>query len=303
MAYLSMDQTRAHATRGGEAERTLTMRTRILCPIIILTCVITPVLVAGCGQRMGGLRARIEANRLARSVPVEGPPVTVGRITAVDIENPWGDVIVDARPRNEESFVSFKVRWERRLRWRAARQGYEFDPTGDYFTATHTTNGEVGTVTVRPTDLTVEGFRPPIDVIVYVPRADGVRVRNAGGKIKIIGATGVIDAESGAPDREGGDIEIRTDGPIHEPITAWSSHGDVKMVVSKDSSGTIELVAPRGRVTFDGRYGVTEHSRPERGRWTGIWNDGINPITLRTDDGDALIMIADHPTMYTLKDW
>lgn len=279
------------------------MRTRILSPIIALTLVATLLVIAGCGNRMGGLRARLEANKLARSVPVEGPPVTVGRITAVDVENPWGNVIIDARPRNEESFVSFKVQWERRLRWRAARQGYEFDPTGDYFTAEHSTDGEVGTVTVRPTDLTVEGFRPPIDIVIYVPRADGVRVRNAGGNVTVIGATGVIDVESGTPEREGGDIEIRTDGPIHEPITAWSSHGDVKMVVSRDSSGTIDLVAPRGRVTFDGRYGVTEHSRPQRGRWTGVWNDGINPITLRSDDGDVVIMVAENPSMYTLKAW
>lgn len=279
------------------------MRTRILCPIVAATLVTGLSLAPGCGQRMGGLRARIEANRLARSVPVQGPPVTVGRITAIDIENPWGDVIIDARPRNEESFIAFKVDQERRLRWRAARQGYEFDPTGEYFTAVHETNGEVGTVVVRPTDLTVEGFRPPIDIVVYVPRADGVRVRNAGGKITIIGATGVIDAESGTTDLEGGDIEIRTDSPIYEPITASTNQGDVKMVITRDSAGTIELLAPRGRTTFDGRYGVVDHSRPARGSWTGIWNDGINPISLRAEDGDALIMIAENPTMYTLKGW
>jgi hypothetical protein len=279
------------------------MRTRIVSPIIALTLILGACWLSGCGQRMGGLRARIEANRLARSVPVQGPPVTVGRITAVDVENPWGDVIIDARPRNEESFISFKVDQERRLRWRAARQGFEFDPTGEYFTAVHETNGEVGTVVVRPTDLTVEGFRPPIDIIVYVPRADGVRVRNAGGKITVIGATGVIDAESGSAEHEGGDVEIRTDGPIHEPIIASSTHGDVNLVVGKDSSGTVELIAPRGRTTFDGRYGVVEHSRPKRGHWTGVWNDGINPITLRSDDGNAVVMIVEHPTMYTLKGW
>lgn len=279
------------------------MRTRTWIPIIALTLAGTLAATAGCGQRMGGLRARIEANKLARSVPVEGEPVTVGRITAIDVENPWGDVTVDARSRNEESFIAFKVREERRLRWRTARQGYEFDPTGEYFTAEHVTNGEVGTIVVRPTDLTIDGFRPPIDIIVYVPRADGVRVRNAGGNIKIIGATGVIDAESGTAETAGGDIEIRSDGPIHDPITAWSSHGNVRMVLGKDSSGTIELFAPRGKTTFDGRYGITEHSRPAKGYWSGIWNDGINAITLRADDGDSVIMVVDNPTMYTLKNW
>ncbi|RMH29856.1 MAG: hypothetical protein D6692_03080 [Planctomycetota bacterium] len=272
-------------------------------PIIPLTLAGFLLASAGCGQRMGGLRARIEANKLARSVPVQGSPVTIGQITAIDIENPWGDVVIDARPRNEESFIAFKVRKERHLRWRGAWQGFEFDPTGEYFTAVHETNGEVGTVVIRPTDLTVEGFRPPIDVIVYVPRADGVRVRNAGGDVKVIGAVGEIDVRSGTDDMAGGDIEIRTDGRLVDPIIATSNGGDVKIVASKDSAGTIELEAPRGRVTFDGRYGVTQHSRPEKGRWTGVWNDGLNQISLRSETGDAVMVVVDHPTMYTLKGW
>lgn len=279
------------------------MRSKSTTPIIALTLAGTLLASAGCGQRMGGLRARIEANKLARSVPVQGSPVTIGQITAIDVENPWGDVIIDARPRNEESFIAFKVRKEKHLRWRGAWQGFEFDPTGEYFTATHETNGEVGTVVVRPTDLTVEGFRPPIDVIVYVPRADGVRVRNAGGEVKVIGAVGEIDVRSGTDDMAGGDIEIRTDGQLVDPINASSNGGDVKIVASKESAGTIELEAPRGRVTFDGRFGVTQHSRPEKGRWTGVWNDGINQISLRSETGDAVMVVVDHPTMYTLKDW
>jgi hypothetical protein len=279
------------------------MRSKSTTPIIALTLAGTLLASAGCGQRMGGLRARIEANKLARSVPVQGSPVTIGQITAIDVENPWGDVIIDARPRNEESFIAFKVRKEKHLRWRGAWQGFEFDPTGEYFTATHETNGEVGTVVVRPTDLTVEGFRPPIDVIVYVPRADGVRVRNAGGEVKVIGAVGEIDVRSGTDDMAGGDIEIRTDGQLVDPINASSNGGDVKIVASKESAGTIELEAPRGRVTFDGRFGVTQHSRPEKGRWTGVWNDGINQISLRSETGDAVMVVVDHPTMYTLKGW
>lgn len=279
------------------------MRTQVARPIIALTFAGALLAASGCGQRMGGLRARIEANRLARSVPVEGTPVTVGQITAIDIENPWGDVTIDARPRNEESFIAFKVRKERHLRWRGAWQGFEFDPTGKYFTAVHETTGEIGTVVVRPTDLTVEGFRPPVDIIVYVPRADGVRVRNAGGKVTVIGATGAIDIESGLPEIAGGDVEIRTDARLDQPITASSTGGDVSLVASRDSAGTFELSAPRGRTTFDGRFGVVDDSRPSKGHWTGVWNDGINPVSLRSDTGNTVVMIAEHPTMYTLKGW
>ncbi|MFK7883778.1 MAG: hypothetical protein AB8F26_06295 [Phycisphaerales bacterium] len=279
------------------------MPTRTNTPIIALTLAAALLTLTGCGQRLGGIRARIENNKLARSIPVQGTPVTVGQITAIDVENPWGDVVIDARPRNEESFIAFKVRKERHLRWRGAWQGFEFDPTGSYFTAEHETNGEVGTVVVRPTDLTVEGFRPPVDIIVYVPRADGVRIRNAGGKVTVIGATGSIDVRSGTDDIAGGDIMIRTDERLDDLITAESTGGDVKVVAGKDSAGTIELTAPRGDVTFDGRYGVTAHSRPAKGSWTGVWNDGINPISLHSESGDAVMVIVDHPTMYTLKDW
>ena len=101
----------------------------------------------------------------------------------------------------------------------------------------------------------------------------------------------------------GGDIEIRTDGRLLDPINALSNGGDVKIVAGKDSAGTIELEAPRGRVTFDGRYGVTQHARPEKGRWTGVWNDGLNQISLRSETGDAVMVVVDHPTMYTLKGW
>ncbi len=264
---------------------------------------LTGLAVSGCGQRMGGLRARIEANKLARSVPVQGTPVTVGQITAIDVENPWGDVVIDARPRNEESFIAFKVRKERHLRWRGAWQGFEFDPTGAYFTAEHETDGEVGTVVVRPTDLTVEGFRPPVDIIVYVPRADGIRVRNAGGNVTVVGATGSIDVRSGSEDHLGGDVEIRTDLTLDDLLVAESTGGDVRVVASKDSAGTIELVAPRGETTFDGRYGVTAHSRPSKGHWTGVWNDGINPIRIHSEAGDAVMMIVENPTMYSLKGW
>jgi len=270
---------------------------RILLPFIVLSLLGT-ALLPGC-TRMGGLRARMAAKELAHQVPIEGDPITVGRLNAIVIDNPNGKVKVYAKSGHEEAHIYFRVDKERQLRFRAARQGFDFDPVGEYFTAVHTNNGELSTLTVSPTDLTVEGYRPPVDLTVYIPQCDGLEVRNAGGKVIIVGVTGVINVESGTNIREGGHIEIRTDKSQVETIHATTNNGHVTLVTGPESAGTIELIAPRGKTSFSSRYGVINHSMPSKGHWTGIWNDGINEIRLNTEDGNATVMVVENPVMFS----
>lgn len=253
----------------------------------------------GC-ERMGGLRARMAANELAHSVEIKGDPVTIGRYTAVDVENPKGNVRVVALPKHEEARISFRVQKEHLLRWRSMRMKLGFDPNGEYFTAEHINDGELSTLVVRPTDLTIEGYRLPVNVTVYVPQCNGLRVWNTDGDVDVVGVSGVIDVRSGDEQNEGGNIEIRTENSLHDTITAWTNDGDVTLVAGPDAGGTIELVAPRGRTSFWSKHGVTEHSRPEVGRWTGIWNDGTNSIRLETLTGNAKLMVVDNPVMHSL---
>lgn len=268
-------------------------------PIAALAAIVL-VSTPGC-RRMGGLRARMAANEIAHSVDIKGTPVTIGRFTAVDIENPKGNVKVVALPRNEEAYIRFRVQQEHRMRWRAMRMKLDFDPNGEYFTAEHITDGELSTLVVRPTDLTIEGYRPPVDITVYVPQCDGLRVWNAGGNVDVVGVSGVIDVSSGDELRSGGDIEIRSGEELSETINAWSNGGDVTLLAGPDAAGTIELLAPRGKTSFWSKHGLTEHSRPEVGRWTGIWNDGTNSIHLESRHGNAKMMVVEHPVQYSLS--
>lgn len=275
---------------------------RNLIPLVTLLA-LGAALMPGC-TRMGGLRARMAANELAHSVPIQGIPITVGRLNAVVIDNPNGKVKVYAKPGNEEAHVYFRVDQERRLRWRAARQGFDFDPVGEYFTAVHTTDGQLSTLTIEPTDLTVMGYRPPVDLTITIPQCDGIEVRNAGGKVIIVGVEGVINVESGNSVKAGGPIEIRTDKSQVESIYATTNSGHVTLVTGPESEGTIELIAPRGKASFSSRYGVVDNSIPAKGHWTGVWNDGRNEIRLRSEDGDASVMVVENPVMYTSgKTW
>ncbi|MBL4590995.1 MAG: hypothetical protein JKY96_03440 [Phycisphaerales bacterium] len=259
------------------------------------------VLLASTGcTRMGGLRARMAANEIAHTVELKGLPVTIGRFIAVDIENPKGNVKVVALSRNEEAYVRFRVQKEHLLRWRSMRMKLGFDPNGEYFTAEHITDGELSTIVVRPTDLTIEGYRLPVDVTVYVPQCHGLRVLNAGGKVDVVGVTGVIDIVSGNAQTKGGKVEIRTESELHETISVWTNNGDITLVTGPDAGGTIELIAPHGRTSFWSKHGHTEHSRPEVGRWTGIWNNGSNSIKLESRNGNTKLMVVANPIHHSL---
>ncbi len=264
-------------------------------------------LIAGTGgckerKRMGGIQARIQAKKLAHSVEINGIPMTIGQFTAVDIENPSGNVEIRSHSRHEKAFVEFRVRKERWLRFRMAKQGIEFDATGDYFTAEYVVPDEslnqYGTLVIRPTDLSIEGFRPPIDVLISIPRCDGAKVTTSNGHIKITGVSGSVEVRNGDEFTEGGDIWIRSGEKPIEEIMAYTSKGDVHLVASPDNTGVFDLSAPRGSASFTSRYGYVDHSMPQRGKWTGIWNDGTNAISLHSENGDATVFVTEKPQFH-----
>jgi len=280
-----------------------TTRTRrvVVLGFAALAGVVVAGSMASC-KRMGGLRARLTAKQLAHSVNIDGIPITVGQFTGLDIENPWGDIEVRAATRNEYALVEFRVRKERWLRWRMARQGIEFDPVGEYFTARYEVPegslNQVGTLVIRPTDLDIEGFRPPIDVVVTITRCDGARIRTTRGKVKVTGVTGTIDVMNGTETVEGGDIVIRSGERPIEEVFAYTSRGDIHLLLSPENTGIFDLRAPRGDAVFQSDFGYVDHSMPESGRWTGVWNDGTNAIELQSEDGDANVWVMENPHLF-----
>lgn len=257
--------------------------------------------ISGC-KRMGGVQARVQAKKLAHTVQIDGIPITVGQFTAIDIENPSGDVEIRSHSKHEKAYVEFRIRKERWLRWRMAHQGIEFNPVGEYFTAEYIVPegslNQVGTLIVRPTDLSIDGFRPPIDVLISIPRCDGAKVSTSNGRIMITGVTGTIEVRNGDEFTKGGDVIIRSgDSPIEE-VMAYTSKGDVHLIASPDNSGVFEITAPRGDALFSSRFGTVDHSMPARGRWTGIWNDGTNSISLHSENGNAQVFVTEQPQFY-----
>lgn len=283
------------------ARRTGIRRALALGGAAVLSAAVLMGTMSAC-KRMGGVRARLTAKQLAHSVNIDGIPITVGQFTGLDIENPWGDIEVRAASRNEYAMVEFRVRKERWLRWRMAKEGIEFDPVGEYFTASYEVAegslNQAGTLIIRPTDLDIEGFRPPIDVVVTIPRCDGARVRTTRGTVKITGVTGAIDVVNGSDTIEGGDIVIRSGERPIEEVMAYTSRGDIHLLLSPENTGVFDLRAPRGKPVFQSDFGYVDNSIPEPGRWTGVWNEGTNAISLQSEDGDAKVRVIENPHLF-----
>ncbi|MFK7760313.1 MAG: hypothetical protein AB8C13_10250 [Phycisphaerales bacterium] len=288
-------------TFGNESRLKLTARTAAFVAVSGLFLA-SAGMMTGCENkriRMGGVQARIQAKKLAHSVGIDGIPITVGQFTAVDIENPNGDVEIRSHSKHERASVEFRVRKERWLRWRMAKQGIPFNPVGEYFTAEYINPegslNQAGILIVRPTDLTVDGYRPPIDIVISVPRCDGAKVSTTNGRVMITGVAGTIDVSNGDEFTKGGDVIIRTGEDPIEEVMAYTSKGDVHLFTSPDNTGVFDITAPRGSASFSSKFGVVDHSMPERGRWTGIWNDGTNAISLHTENGDAEVYVTERP--------
>ena len=274
---------------------------RTLTGLLAITLAVMLISTTGC-KRMGGVKARLVAKQLAHSVPINGQPITVGQFTAVDVENPWGDVIIDANSKHEYAMVEFRVRKERWARFEMARAGIEFDPVGEWFYGEYITPedtlNQVGTLVIRPSDLTIDGFRPPVDIKISIPRCDGARVRSTRGKIQITGVSGTVDIENGDDNTPGGEIVIRTSDSTLEEIAAISSQGDVYVVTTPNNAGRFDIRAPFGDAFFRSRYGYMDEVMPEKTRWTGVWNDGSNAIDLQADRGDAGVFVVENPARF-----
>lgn len=268
------------------------IRRRALLAAVLL-CPMLGVL-PGCppkvGYRKGGLIARMVFAKRERQVTIEGVPVTNGRFTAFDIDNPDGSVTIRVGDGYPEAYIGARIRDEAKHEAAAREEGWEFDRVKDWFTAEHVTAGETGVVTVRPTEATLnDGTRPFLDLWVQTPTCDGLEVRSRYGSVRVYGLRGSVRVESD------GDIEIKTEEPLSGTIELRSLEGDVFLVAPPASKGTFLINAPDGRVVFNARNGRTEQARPRDGEWSGVFNRGTNPVTITSETGNASVYIREHP--------
>ena len=121
---------------------------------------------------------------------------------------------------------------------------------------------------------------------------DGITVRAQRGNVSVTNIEGAVDISTSQ-----GNVRVMTDLPMRQAVTITIRQGNIDYRVRGESSGALDCQAIRGRVDHRVRTGrlIIEPDR-DKGRLRAILNDGDNPITLRTADGDIRIAVVDNPT-------
>ena len=277
----------------ADSTRPLMTLSRAALGVALAGALIGAVAVGGCGERKGGLRARMVLEEAERRIPIDGRPIALGRFTGFDIENPDGPVTIIVNRRYTEAFVEGRALNEGDLVWESYEEDWDISPRGPWFELDHLTAGETGVVRIVPFNTLPDGTRPRVELVIKTPVCDGLTIR-ADGDVNIHGdAQGEIRV-----DTTGGGVTIRSNEPLTNDV-AVRAESDIMFVTVPVSRGSIELSAPNGRTIFDSAYGAVHSVRPEPGRYTAVWNRGGNAYVLHSESGDANILVREKPDMYS----
>jgi hypothetical protein len=206
----------------------------------------------------------------------------------IDVESFAGNVIINVTDRYPE--VSVRVRRAAVhgfLRQREANQSLNFVN----YTA-KMEHGDTGPrLVVRTLTTHPEPHFQRAHVFIDVPSAENITVRTSRGNVSLRGVSGEISVET-----THGDVRLVTNRALTRPVTILNQRGDIDFRVRGESQGSFDLQAIRGQVSRRINYGklLTEPgSRHDFFR--GRWNDGDNPVTMRTIDGNIRVSVVHNP--------
>ena len=218
---------------------------------------------------------------------------------AVDVHNEAGSVIIQVDDRLEQPVVRHRVRWT----------GLGDDGSWNKYRAPAIVSaqpepGPLGhaTLRVRSQVLDHAPAETEIDLIIRLPRCDGVRVRNTSGPVILVGVGGAITVDNGFGGGEGGRIELRSNRPILDPVALTTTDGRISIIAAEGSRAEVDMHTFEGKAVFSAPRGVITNLRPAIGQWRGTWNDGTNPLLVRTGRGEIRLLVTDDPENYSVAD-
>lgn len=129
------------------------------------------------------------------------------------------------------------------------------------------------------------------NIVIRARDIHGVRVYNERGDVVVKGITGPVDIQT-----RDGHVRIVTPLVMNEQVTVENRRGNIVYRVRSESSGLINATAINGEATLDLRYGNAVILPGSTGdHLVARFNDGLNPITMRTVEGNVRIFVVPDP--------
>ncbi len=125
---------------------------------------------------------------------------------------------------------------------------------------------------------------------INVPRVDGVRVRTRDGNVDLVNIRGAVTVVA-----DNGDVIVRTEKAIVQPVDINAVNGSIEYRVREDSAGVIDVEAVNGRADFRGYKGLAKIRQRGPSQYVATLGDGGNPVSLRASNGNIRVVITDNP--------
>jgi len=215
---------------------------------------------------------------------------------AVDVESFAGDVVVRADRKIDRTTVEVR-RVSTHGLGRLKESADELSEPN--WTATlRPRDGGGETLFIRATTPNPEPHFQRLEVTVYTPSLDSVRVRTTNGDVTIIENQGPVDVETTR-----GDVRMMTPWPMTQPMTIVTSEGSIDYRVRGESKGTFDCESHGGQVRQRAEYGswIALDPSNDHDRFLAVLNGGRNPVVLRTSDEDIRVSIVPDPTAVGMR--
>jgi len=128
-----------------------------------------------------------------------------------------------------------------------------------------------------------------VNLRIQVPSCAGIRIRNDGGPVFLKGVAGAIDIINSTHGMAGGTTVIAAK-PITDPITIKASRGGIDLRLQEGSEGTLNARTMKGSMRIDVDKARVIGAKTSYREWIGTLNKPGNPIDLRAEEGDVVVM-------------
>jgi hypothetical protein len=156
-------------------------------------------------------------------------------------------------------------------------------------------------ITIKTSTKWPEPEKVWVDLTLFVPRCDGVRVWNRGGKVLLEGVAGAIHVENAEFADNEAPIEVRTDRDLTDPVVLSTTSGSVVYQVGPGSAGRFTLDSADSTEMFDCKVVSPTDLRSDGKTTTATLNAGDNPVLLKSGSGSVIVLVINNPMDYTNK--
>lgn len=129
-----------------------------------------------------------------------------------------------------------------------------------------------------------------VDLLIKAPGVEGVEVHTKDGVVHLAGVSGAVTVTN-----HNGDVALRSTRPLLDPVTITTSDGHIYYRVTGDSAGLFDIETIGGTAHIDAVEGTLSVRQEGQSRIMAQFNNGTNPIILRTTHDQVRVAVTPDP--------